>query len=83
MGPANRVTPICDDAGMELSSSLRTIIGQTVVVDVGACRRGLEDVRSARGVLDAHEVQLLARLDELTVDEPAIFPEAELAAAAK
>jgi hypothetical protein len=68
---------------MGLSSSLRAIIGQTVVVDVGACRRGLEDVRSARGVLDAHEVQLLARLDELTVNEPAIFPEAELAAAAR
>jgi hypothetical protein len=68
---------------VELSSSLRTIIGQTVVVDVGACRRGLEDVRSARGVLDAHEMQLLARLDELTVNEPAIFPEAELAAAAR
>jgi hypothetical protein len=68
---------------MELSSSLRTLIGQTVVADVEACRRGLTDVRSARGILDAHEVQLLARLDELTVDEPAIFPEAELATAAK
>ena len=56
---------------MELSSSLRTLIGQTVVADVEACRRRLADVRSARGILDAHEVLLLARLDELTVDEPA------------
>jgi hypothetical protein len=68
---------------MNLSSSLRAMIGQTVVADVEACRRGLADVRSARGVLDGHEVRLLARLDELTTNEPAIFPEAELAAAAK
>jgi len=33
--------------------------------------------------LDAREVEVLARLDELTAAEPAIFPEAELATAAK
>ena len=48
-----------------------------------ACRRELTDVRGVRGLLDAREVEVLARLDELTVDAPAIFPEDELAKAAK
>jgi len=64
-------------------SSLRTLIAGTVLVDVAACRRELEHVRAVRGVLDGREVQVLARLDELTVDAPAIFPEDELAKAAK
>jgi len=64
-------------------SSLRTLIAGTVLVDVEACRRELEHVRAVRGVLDARDVQVLARLDELTVDAPAIFPEEVLATAAK
>src|SRR4051795_2301619 len=64
-------------------SSVRTLIAGTVLVDVEACRRELGDVRSARGLLDAREVEVLARLDELTVEAPAIFPEDELAKAAK
>src|SRR3954467_867637 len=68
--------------GMDVSS-LRTIIAGSVLVDVEACRRELGHVRGVRGLLDAREVQVLARLDELTVDAPAIFPEDELAKAAK
>src|SRR4051794_3536760 len=63
-------------------SSVRSLIAGTVLVDVEACRRELEGVRGVRGLLDAREVEVLARLDELTVDTPAIFPEDELAKAA-
>ncbi|HEY4608040.1 MAG TPA: DUF222 domain-containing protein [Ilumatobacteraceae bacterium] len=64
-------------------SSVRTLIAGTVLVDVEACRRELGQVRGVRGLLDAREVEVLARLDELTVEAPAIFPEDELAKAAK
>src|SRR4051794_24161283 len=76
------VTPFWDDGGVNVSS-LRSLIVGTVLVGVGACRRELEHVRGVRGLLDAREVQVLARLDELTVDAPAIFPEDELAKAAR
>jgi len=64
-------------------SSLRSIIAGSVLVDVDACRRELEHVRVVRGLADAREVEVLARLDELAIEAPAIFPENELAAAAK
>src|SRR3954463_8912569 len=64
-------------------ASLRSIVAATDLVDVEACRRELVHVRGVRGLLDAREVEVLARLDELTVDAPAIFPEDELAKAAK
>jgi len=64
-------------------SSLRTLIGQTALIDVEACRRELEHIRRGRGLFDAREVEVLARLDELAVESPAIFPEDELAKAAK
>src|SRR3954462_2641848 len=82
VGFGHCVTPFWDDAGMDFSS-VRTLIAGTVLVDVEACRRELEQVRGVRGLLDAREVEVLARLDELTVDSPAIFPEDELAKAAK
>src|SRR4051795_11791567 len=69
-------------ASMDVSS-LRIMIAGSVLANVAACRRELEHVRSARGLLDAREVEVLARLDELTVEAPAIFPEDELAKAAK
>jgi hypothetical protein len=45
-------------------SSLRTLIGQTALIDVEACRRELEHIRRGRGWFDAREVEVLARLDE-------------------
>src|SRR3954447_8176035 len=78
----NCVTPLWDDACMNVSS-VRSLVAGTVLVDVEACRRELEGVRGVRGILDAREVEVLARLDELTVDAPAIFPKDELAKAAK
>jgi len=64
-------------------SQLRTLIAGTALVDVDACRRELEHLRVLRGLSDAREVEVLSRLDELTVDGAAIFPEDELAKAAK
>jgi len=37
-------------------SSVRTVIAATVLVDVDACRRELEQVRVVRGLADAREV---------------------------
>src|SRR3954452_10314261 len=64
-------------------SALRITIAGTVLADVAACRRELQHVRAGRGMLDARELEVLARLDELTIQAPAIFPEDELARAAK
>ena len=62
-------------------SQLRTLIAGTALIDVEACRRELEHLRVLRGLSDAREVEVLTRLDELTVDGAAIFPEDELAKA--
>jgi hypothetical protein len=48
-------------------AGLRTLIGGAALGDVGACRRELEHVRAGRGLLDAREMAVLGRLDELTV----------------
>src|SRR4051812_25825557 len=67
--PTDRVTPLWDDVGMDFFS-VRTLIVGTVLADVEACRRELGHVRRGRGMLDAREVEVLARLDELTVEAP-------------
>ena len=63
--------------------ALRTIVGGTPLIDLDACRRELEHIRGGRGFLDAREVEVLGRLDELTCEVPSILPEGELAKAAK
>ena len=60
-----------------------SIIGGAPLTDLAACRAELEHVHGVRGVLDAREVEILARLDELTVEVPSMLPEDELAKAAK
>ncbi len=62
---------------------LRRTIRETALVDVVACRRELEQIRCGRGLLDAREVEVLGRLDELTADAPTMMPEDEVAKAAK
>src|SRR3954453_16803505 len=64
-------------------ASLRSIVAATDLVDVDTCRRELSHVRAGRGMLDARELEVLARLDELVIEGPATFPEDELAKAAK
>lgn len=63
-------------------TALRSIVGGTPLPDVASCRAELEHLRTARGVLDAREVEVLGRLDELAASEP-ILPEEEIAKAAK
>lgn len=67
--------------GMDLAVLRRVISGEPLG-DVEACRRELEQVRAGRGLLDAREVAVLARLDELAVSAT-VLPEDELAKAAK
>ncbi len=54
-------------------SALRMIIGGSPLADLGACRRELEHIRGGRGFLDAREVEVLGRLDELTCEVPSIL----------
>lgn len=64
-------------------TALGTIIGGTSLADVDACRRELEHIRGGRGLLDAREVAVLGRLDELVAELPTVFPEDEIAKASK
>jgi hypothetical protein len=64
-------------------SALHEHITRDALADVAACRRELEHIRRARGLLDAREVHLLGRLDGLTAEQPSVFPEGEVADAAK
>jgi hypothetical protein len=64
-------------------TALRSIIGAAPLPDAAACRSELQHIRSGRGLLDAREVAVLARLDELAADSPSMLPEDELAKASK
>ena len=66
---------------MQLSAVL-SLIDADPLADVAACRRELEHVRAVRGAVDARELKVLGRLDELAAESP-IFPEEEVAKAAK
>jgi hypothetical protein len=68
--------------GMDLDR-LRSLVAGTVLADLDACRTELDHLRVARGVLDARELVVLARLDEIAADQPSVFPEDELAKASK
>jgi hypothetical protein len=63
-------------------TALRAVISGASLPDVDACRAELVAVRSARGLLDAREVEITRRLDELAQTE-AVFPEDEVAKANK
>ena len=47
------------------------------------CRVELDPIRIARAALDAREVEVMARLDEIAAEQPSVFPEDELAKASK
>lgn len=64
-------------------AALQQLIIADPLVDVAARRRELEHIRRGRGVLDAREVHVLGRLDQLTASLPSVFPEAELATASR
>jgi hypothetical protein len=63
--------------------ALRELIEVNPLADVDACRTELAAVRTMRGLLDAREMKVCARLDELASERPSIFPEDEVARASK
>ena len=63
--------------------SIRTLIVAAPLGDLSACRDELAALQVVRGLLDAREMRVAARLDELAAVSPSVFPEGELAAAAK
>ncbi|MEI7546950.1 MAG: HNH endonuclease [Actinomycetota bacterium] len=63
--------------------SIRSLVSRSPLADVAACRAELAAVRSVRGLLGAREVAVTRRLDELAAADPNVFPEHEVAAAAK
>ncbi|MEI7546857.1 MAG: hypothetical protein WCK21_02195, partial [Actinomycetota bacterium] len=67
---------------MEIES-IRSLIVATPLGDLAACRGELAAIQCVRGLLDAREMRVAARLDELAGESPSVFPEEELAAAAK
>jgi len=62
---------------------LRTLMSAPPLNDVGACRRALENLRAARGIVDARELEILRRLDELAAEHPAIYPDDEVSKSTK
>lgn len=67
---------------MEIES-IRSLIVASPLSDLAACRGELAAIQCVRGLLDAREMRVAARLDELAGKSPSVFPEEELAAAAK
>jgi hypothetical protein len=62
---------------------LRAIINETALTDLAACRTELDHLRVARAALDTRELEVMGRLDEIAAEQPSVFPEDELARAAK
>ncbi|MDO8389733.1 MAG: HNH endonuclease [Actinomycetota bacterium] len=65
------------------TESIRSLVVASPLGDLAACRGELAAIQCVRGLLDAREMRVAARLDELAAAEPAVFPEDELAKAAK
>lgn len=63
--------------------ALRALISATPLSDVAVCRAELVAVGVVRGLLDAREVQIGARLDQLAETDHALFPQAVVADAGK
>lgn len=63
--------------------AVRPLVFSTALADVEACRAELDALRVVRGWCDAREVEVLRRLDDLAAESPSLFPEDELAKAAK
>lgn len=64
-------------------TALRPLISATALTDVVVCRAELIDIGVVRGLLDARELAVVRRLDELAANDPALFPQAVVADAAK
>ena len=65
------------------TTALRPLIWATELADVGVCQAELVAIGVVRGLLDAREVEVVRRLDELAETDAALFPQAVVAAASK
>ncbi len=65
------------------TTALRPLISATELTDVGVCRAELVAIGVVRGLLDARELEVVRRLDELAETDAALFPQAVVAAASK
>ena len=63
--------------------SIGELIGAAELGDVPACRAELAGITRARSLLDAREVAVVNRLNELAAATPSIFPEGVVAAATR
>lgn len=63
--------------------AMRPLISATRLRDVAACRAELVAIGVVRGLLDAREVEVVRKLDELATDDSALFPQGIVAGASK
>jgi len=65
--------------------ALRTLLTAGTLADLADCRRELGALRAVRGIVDAREMRVLARMDEIaaTPAGSGSFPDADHAAASK
>jgi len=64
-------------------AALRPLISGTVLSDIEVCRAELVAIGVARGLLDAREVQVVRRLDELAASDTSLFPQDVVAKSTK
>lgn len=64
-------------------AALRPLISGSVLSDVAVCRAELVAIGVVRGLLDAREVQVVRRLDELAVTDASLFPQDVVAKACR
>ena len=64
-------------------AAVRPLISGTVLSDVAVCRAELVAISVVRGLLDAREVEVVRRLDELAAADPSLFPQDVVAKASK
>ena len=63
--------------------TIRPLISGTVLSDVAVCRAELVAIGVVRGLLDAREVAVVRRLDELAVADKSLFPQDVVAKASR
>ncbi|MCE9623545.1 MAG: hypothetical protein K8R99_14505, partial [Actinomycetia bacterium] len=63
--------------------ALRPLISATELTDVAVCRAELVAIGVVRGLLDARELEVVRRLDELAETDAGLFPQAVVADASK
>ncbi len=64
-------------------AAVAPLISATGLTDVAVCRAELVAVSVVRGLLDARELQVVRRLDELAETDTSLFPQAVVADASK